>query len=76
MVIWRSKDFPRSTVLLLIHFLYIAIEMQNSFEGFLVGSETNFSVSISSPGLWDWLLKLTPQNCSGYATSRVARRTN
>ena len=79
MVIWRSKDFPRSTVLLLIHFVYIAIEMRNSFEGFLVGSETNllvFSVSISSPGLWGWLLKLTPQNCSGYATSRVARRTN
>ena len=79
MVIWRSKDFPRSTVLLLIHFLYIAIEMQNSFEGFLVGSETNlsvFSVSISSPGLWGWLLKITPQNCGGYATSRVARRTN
>ena len=79
MVIWRSKDFPRSTVLLLIHFVYIAIEMQNSFEGFLVGSETNlsvFSVSISSPGLWGWLLKITPQNCGGNATSRVARRTN
>lgn len=79
MVIWRSKDFPRLTVLLLIHFVYIAIEMQNSFEGFLVGSETNlsvFSVSISSPGLWGWLLKITPQNCGGYATSRVARRTN